>query len=92
MAAKVATEASWRDIKRSRGVPSAGDVISSAFGAAWPVKLGRVDTDKPDPAGRLPGPEASVKEITVCILCLAVNLGCTFPVFFMQGGIHATHA
>lgn len=65
LSAKVANEAVWRNIKKARGVPSSGDVISSAFGAAWPVKLGRLDTDKPDPEGRLPKPDASVPEITV---------------------------
>jgi len=49
----------------SRGVPSAGDVISTAFGATWGVRLGRVDSDKPDPEGRLPKADASVAEITV---------------------------
>lgn len=65
LAVKVANEAQWRKIKKARGVPSAGDTISSAFGASWTVKLGRLDTDKPDPAGRLPKPDASVQEITV---------------------------
>ncbi len=51
----------------SRGVPSSGDIISTAFGATWNVKLGRVDSGKPDPEGRLPKPDASVKEITVIL-------------------------
>jgi len=46
-------------------VPSSGDVISTAFGASWAVRLGRVDSGKPDPEGRLPKPDASIKEITV---------------------------
>ena len=65
LSAKVANEAVWRDVKKLRGVPSSGDVISSAFGAAWPVKLGRQDADQPDPEGRLPKPDATVAEITV---------------------------
>ena len=78
LAAKVANEASWRVIKTKGGLPSSGDVISSAFGAAWPVKLGRHDADKPDPANRLPLPEASVQEITVRSQCFFNTLSvCT---------------
>lgn len=71
LATKVANEAAWSKIKRARGVPSAGDVISSAFGAAWQVKLGRLDADKPDPEGRIPKADASVAQITVSISQLA---------------------
>lgn len=70
-AAKVANESDWRAVKKARGLPSSGDVISSAFGASWPLKLGRQDTDKPDPPGRLPPPNASVPEITVSTWIIA---------------------
>lgn len=71
LAAKVANEKDWIKIKRANGVPSqgggqgGGDIISSAFGASWPVKLGRVDSEQPDPAGRVPLNDASVKDLTV---------------------------
>ena len=69
LSAKVANEYAWSKIKRARGVPSSGDIISSAFGAAWPVKLGRLDAEQPDPENRLPKPDASVPEITVSDSC-----------------------
>ena len=65
LAAKVANEKDWAKIKRANGVPSSGDIISSAFGAAWPVKLGRIDATEPSPAGLVPSSDASVQEITV---------------------------
>lgn len=67
LSVKVANEAAWRVVKKARGVPSSGDVISTAFGAAWPVKLGRVDAEQPDPENRLPKLDASVPEVTVSL-------------------------
>ncbi|EFJ45738.1 hypothetical protein VOLCADRAFT_105827 [Volvox carteri f. nagariensis] len=65
LAAKVTTQAQWASIKRSRAqIASGGDVIAGpAFGAAWPVRLGRTDSTVPGPAGRIPSADASVGDI-----------------------------
>lgn len=52
--------------KRRLGAGADIDTISSAFGADFPLKLGRVDVTQPDPAGRFPDPNtASPAEIQV---------------------------
>ena len=69
LAAKVAATKSWAAIKiKQSSLPSGGEVISSAFGAAFNVRLGRRDATEPDPAGRLPLSDAPVEEIVVCRL------------------------
>lgn len=68
VAAKVANEKAWGAIKRARGLPSSGDIISSAFGASWPLKLGRIDTDTADPPGRIPLADANMPAVTVRFL------------------------
>lgn len=45
--------------------------IQKAFGAQWDVRLGRVDSDVADPAGRVPPPGASVQEIRTFLMGLA---------------------
>lgn len=52
--------------KRRLGAGADIDTISSAFGADFPLKLGRVDVTQPDPAGRFPDPNtAAPAEIQV---------------------------
>ena len=55
LGAKVSAELSWVNAKKKRlGAGADIDTISSAFGADFPLKLGRVDVTEPDPAGRFP--------------------------------------
>jgi len=42
---------------------SGGETIDDAFGAQWDTSIGRVDSDSPDPEGRIPPPGASTAEI-----------------------------
>lgn len=67
LGAKVAALKQWFAAKKARLGPGADiDTISSAFGADWPVVLGRVDSTTPDAAGRVPDPAtASVEEVRV---------------------------
>ncbi len=67
LAAKVAVQKSWFVAKAARLGPGADvNTISSAFGADWPVVLGRMDSAAADPAGRIPDPAtASPLEIRV---------------------------
>jgi hypothetical protein len=45
LAAKVAVEQEWRDIKLKKAAnPDAGEQIVRAFGAQWDVRLGRIDS------------------------------------------------
>lgn len=71
LGAKVATLKQWFAAKKARLGPGADiDTISSAFGADWPVVLGRVDSTTPDAAGRVPDPAtASVQEVRVRGVC-----------------------
>ena len=83
LGAKVAALKSWFAAKKARLGPGADiDTISSAFGADWPVVLGRLDSTTPDAAGRVPNPaNASVQEIRVrglctsfaCIICTRIK-------------------
>ncbi|GFR53080.1 hypothetical protein Agub_g15788, partial [Astrephomene gubernaculifera] len=75
LAAKVTTQAQWAAIKVSRAaLPSGGDVIAGpAFGAPWPVRLGRVDAAAPGPAGRIPPADAPVSEIKSYLFALGVK-------------------
>ncbi|GIL48968.1 hypothetical protein Vafri_5468 [Volvox africanus] len=77
LAAKVSTQAQWATIKRSRAqIASGGDVIAGpAFGAAWPVRLGRVDSTVPAPSGRIPAADASVEEVKAFMEKLGVPPG-----------------
>ena len=50
-------------IKTEKSGVGKGEIVSSAFGADYPVKIGRVDSNVPDPAGRIPSADASVEEI-----------------------------
>lgn len=67
LAAKVSAELAWVKAKKTRlGAGADIDTISSAFGADFPLNLGRIDASEPDPAGRFPDPNtASVQEIQV---------------------------
>ncbi len=40
-------------------------IAGSAFGAPWPVRLGRADAATPGPAGRVPAADAPVEDIKV---------------------------
>ncbi|GLC42901.1 hypothetical protein PLESTB_001812400 [Pleodorina starrii] len=76
LAAKVTTQAEWARIKRSRAqIASGGDVIAGpAFGAAWPVRLGRVDSPVAA-GGRVPSADAPVSEIKAFMERLGVAPG-----------------
>ena len=67
LAAKVAAQKSWFAAKKARLGPGADiDTISSAFGADWPVVLGRMDSSAADAPGRVPDPTtASVQDVRV---------------------------
>ena len=67
LGAKVSAEQSWVVAKKARlGAGADIDTISSAFGADFPLNLGRTDTTQPDPAGRFPDAStASPEEIQV---------------------------
>ncbi|KXZ46294.1 hypothetical protein GPECTOR_45g164 [Gonium pectorale] len=86
LAAKVATQAEWARIKINRAqIASGGETIAGpAFGAAWPVRLGRVDATTPAPAGKVLAPDASVAEIKATFAALAVKPGTP------TGGLFAT--
>jgi len=54
LAAKVAVLQGWRAIKIGRAqTESGGKLIADAYGADWPVRLGRVDSAEAGPAGRV---------------------------------------
>lgn len=67
LGAKVAAEKSWFTAKKARlGAGADIATISSAFGADFPVVLGRTDSTAPDAPGRFPDPAtASVQEVKV---------------------------
>eukprot|EP00879_Flechtneria_rotunda_P011362 GHRR01011867.1.p1 GENE.GHRR01011867.1~~GHRR01011867.1.p1 ORF type:complete len:324 (+),score=114.29 GHRR01011867.1:58-1029(+) len=76
LAAKVATEASWRAEKLKRvQTASGGEIITTVYGAEWPVRLGRLDSAEAPPAGRLPADDAPVKEIVAYMKQLGVKGG-----------------
>lgn len=79
LAARVATQTAWRDIKIARAqIKSGGEVIAgSAFGAPWPVRLGRADSAAPGPAGRVPAADAPVEDIKKYLLTVGAKPGST---------------
>lgn len=69
LGAKVGAEASWRGAKLARlGAGADIDVISSAFGADFPVVLGREDSTTADPAGRVPPRSATPLQVKVSLI------------------------
>lgn len=57
---------SWTEQKVKRAsVASGGSTIADAFGAAFPVPLGRVDADAADEAVKIPTQSASPTEVKV---------------------------
>lgn len=52
-------------IKQSGLQGDEAGVISSVYGADFPIRLGRVDASQPDPSGRVPKPDAPVQDIQV---------------------------
>lgn len=64
MAAKVATQAAWAEVKMKRVVTeSGGKIITEVYGTEWPIRLGRVDSSDGGAAGRIPADDAPVAEI-----------------------------
>lgn len=64
LAAKVAHVQSWTAQKVKRAsIAKDGSTIAEAFGAAFPVPLGRVDATEPDSAVQLPTQTASPAEV-----------------------------
>lgn len=47
--------------------------VSQAFGAAWPVKIGRLDSGVVGPASKIPQLDASVEEIKTYLLGLGAK-------------------
>lgn len=86
LAAKISTQLGWKAIKLGKAVTSGGgDVLSSAaFGAAWPVRLGRVDSGVPGPAGKIPQADAPVAEVKAYLLSLGAKPGQTGGLFGVQ--------
>lgn len=57
---------SWTEQKVKRAtVASGGSTIADAFGAAFPVPLGRMDADSADDAVKIPTQSASPAEVKV---------------------------
>ena len=66
LSAKVAHVLSWTESKVKRAtVASGGSTIADAFGAAFPLPLGRVDATSPDDAVQIPNQSASPAEVKV---------------------------
>ncbi|KAK9846334.1 hypothetical protein WJX81_001801 [Elliptochloris bilobata] len=64
LGAKVAVEKTFIAAKIARaGNLTDGETISKAFGADWPVFIGRVDATEPDVASKLPSSSASPAEV-----------------------------
>jgi L-ascorbate peroxidase len=64
LAVKVAMTLGWVAIKVKRSsIASGGTVIADAFGAAWPVSLGRLDATEPDAPVSIPSDDASPEEV-----------------------------
>ncbi|CAD7704625.1 unnamed protein product [Ostreobium quekettii] len=64
LAAKTSIQMSWRQIKlgKAKDEASAG-ILTSAYGTNWSVRIGRVDSMTPAPAGRLLSPDPSAEEV-----------------------------
>lgn len=77
LGAKVAAERSWFVAKKTRlGAGADVDTISSAFGADFPVFLGRKDADTPDPPAAIPV-GGNPLQVRVCGFPLQRSLICT---------------
>ncbi|GMH41041.1 hypothetical protein BSKO_08951 [Bryopsis sp. KO-2023] len=65
LGAKVTTQLKWLEAKKKTtgGDESSAMILSTAFGTAFPITIGRADATEPSPAGRIPQPDASVDEI-----------------------------
>lgn len=73
LAAKVAVQAQWREIKVKRAAtPDGGEQIVKAFGSAWDVRLGRVDSADAAPQRAL-APGASAEEMRTFMLKLGAK-------------------
>ncbi|CAL5222505.1 g4879 [Coccomyxa viridis] len=83
LGAKISAELSWVDAKKRRLGPGADiETISAAFGADFPVNLGRVDASGPDPAGRFPDLyTASPQEVQGFLSTLGTKAGSTGGLF-----------
>eukprot|EP00892_Ulva_mutabilis_P005537 jgi/Ulvmu1/3355/UM156_0012.1 len=79
LAAKVAVQADWKDIKVSRSaIRSGGEEVAKTFGAAWDVKLGRVDN--PDGATKsIVSSSSSTEEARTFMLQLGAKPGSSGP-------------
>lgn len=64
VAGKVATRKKWlsEKVNRLQGKMSS-EMVQQSYGNPWTARLGRVDVDEADPAGRVPGPDASLLEV-----------------------------
>ena len=66
LSAKVAHVLAWTQQKVKRAtVASGGSTIADAFGAAFPVPLGRVDATSADQPVKIPAQSASPAEVKV---------------------------
>jgi len=66
LAAKVAHVQSWTAQKVKRAsIAQDGSTIAEAFGAAFPVPLGRVDATEPDSPAQIPTQTASPTDVKV---------------------------
>lgn len=76
LAAKTAVQKEWFALKVKRvGDKESADTVAKAFGSAWDVKLGRVDTATPAPAGRALSQNASTEEMRQFMLKLGAKPG-----------------
>ena len=74
LAAKVAHVSSWTAQKVKRAsIAQDGSTIAEAFGAAFPVSLGRVDATTPDDPVQIPTQSSSPAEVKVLLLFLPVS-------------------
>ncbi len=72
--ARCAVRQSWALIKVSRGrTVKDGEVLRDAFGSEFPLTLGRLDTETPDPAGRIPAAGSSVTDVKAFLLALGTK-------------------
>jgi Peroxidase len=75
LAAKVTTQAEWKDIKIRRAArPEGGEQIVRAFGTQWDVQLGRMDSAESVP-GRALAPGASAQEMKAFMIKLGAKPG-----------------
>eukprot|EP00963_Diacronema_lutheri_P001607 scaffold102_cov340-Pavlova_lutheri.AAC.64 len=64
VAGKVATRKKWLNEKvdKLQGKMSS-EMVQQSYGTPWTARIGRVDAEEADPAGRIPGPGASLEEL-----------------------------